>query len=102
MEQSHLLRRPSFFCRKNGNRWQRSSVEPHPPHRSLHHSKRCTTVKIIRYYPRAFSGDGGMTNAVRHWSEGFVRAGAEVVIAYEDGQVPDSWASNKVDCRRLR
>ena len=59
-------------------------------------------MKIIRYYPRAFSGDGGMTNAVRHWSEGFVRAGAEVVIAYEDGEVPDSWASNKVDCRRLR
>jgi glycosyltransferase involved in cell wall biosynthesis len=59
-------------------------------------------MKIIRYYPRAFSGDGGMTNAVRHWSEGFVRAGAEVVIAYADGEVPPSWQKNKVECRKLR
>jgi glycosyltransferase involved in cell wall biosynthesis len=45
-------------------------------------------LRILRYYPRAISGDGGMTNAVRKWSEGMVRAGAEVVIAYDDGDTP--------------
>ena len=49
-------------------------------------------MRIVRYYPRAITGDGGMTNSVRRWSESMVRAGAEVAIAYEDtGEVPTEW-----------
>jgi len=42
-------------------------------------------MRIVRYYPRALTGDGGMTGAVRRWSESLVRAGASVVIAFEGG-----------------
>jgi glycosyltransferase involved in cell wall biosynthesis len=45
-------------------------------------------MRIVRYYPRAAVGDGGMTGAVRHWSEALVRAGASVTIAYEEGGEP--------------
>lgn len=46
-------------------------------------------MRIVRYYPRALVGDGGMTSAVRKWSQGFVRAGAEAVIAFDEGaEVP--------------
>lgn len=56
-------------------------------------------MRIVRYYPRAISGDGGMTNAVRRLSESMVKAGAEVVIAYEKeaGDVPESWRDNGID-----
>jgi glycosyltransferase involved in cell wall biosynthesis len=40
-------------------------------------------IRILRYYPRALSGDGGMTGAVRRGSEALAELGAEVVLAYE-------------------
>ena len=47
-------------------------------------------MRIVRYYPRALVGDGGMTNAVRKWSRGMVNAGAEVVVAFDEGVQPPS------------
>lgn len=47
--------------------------------------ERTFDVRIVRYYPRALAGDGGITGAVRRWSEAFVRQGATAVIAYLDG-----------------
>lgn len=40
-------------------------------------------MRILRYYPRAIVGDGGMTSAVRSWSEAMARNGAEVAIAFD-------------------
>ncbi|MFN2490197.1 MAG: glycosyltransferase [Actinomycetota bacterium] len=54
----------------------------------------------MRYYPRALVGDGGMTSAVKKWSQGFVNAGAEAVIAYDEGM--DVPASGGVEWRRVR
>jgi glycosyltransferase involved in cell wall biosynthesis len=45
-------------------------------------------VRIFRYYPRAVTGDGGMTGAIRYWSREFVNTGAEVVIAFDRGEEP--------------
>lgn len=45
-------------------------------------------MRIVRYYPRAAVGDGGMTGAVRQWSRGMARAGAEMVIAFDGGYAP--------------
>lgn len=45
-------------------------------------------MKIIRYYPRAWKGDGGITRSVRYISEGLARAGAEVTVAVEQGEPP--------------
>ena len=45
-------------------------------------------VRVVRYYPRALVGDGGMTKSVQRWSAAMARAGAEVVIAYEEGTAP--------------
>jgi glycosyltransferase involved in cell wall biosynthesis len=45
-------------------------------------------MRIVRYYPRAVSGDGGMTTAIRHWSRGFVRAGTPAAIVFDDGPTP--------------
>ncbi|MDP9220263.1 MAG: glycosyltransferase [Actinomycetota bacterium] len=42
-------------------------------------------MRIVRYYPRAVAGDGGITGAVRRWSEAFARQGATSVIAFLDG-----------------
>jgi glycosyltransferase involved in cell wall biosynthesis len=42
-------------------------------------------MKIVRYYPRAFSGDGGMTNAVRRSAAATAAAGAEVTLVYDAG-----------------
>jgi glycosyltransferase involved in cell wall biosynthesis len=47
-------------------------------------------MRIVRYYPRAVAGDGGMTGAVRSWSAAMVRAGASVTIAYDRGPEPPS------------
>jgi glycosyltransferase involved in cell wall biosynthesis len=44
-------------------------------------------MRIVRYYPRALTGDGGMTTAVRHWSRGFVRAGADAAIVFDRGEL---------------
>jgi glycosyltransferase involved in cell wall biosynthesis len=40
-------------------------------------------MNIVRYYPRALLGDGGMSGAVRRWSPALVRTGADVTIAYD-------------------
>lgn len=45
-------------------------------------------MRIVRYYPRALVGDGGMTSAVRNWSQAMARCGAEAVIAYDEGVSP--------------
>ena len=45
-------------------------------------------LRVIRYYPRALVGDGGMTKSVQRWSAAMARAGADVVIAYEEGTAP--------------
>ncbi|MGH2827962.1 MAG: glycosyltransferase [Actinomycetota bacterium] len=45
-------------------------------------------MRIVRYYPRALVGDGGMTSAVRNWSQSMARCGTEAVIAYDEGVSP--------------
>jgi glycosyltransferase involved in cell wall biosynthesis len=45
-------------------------------------------MRIVRYYPRALTGDGGMTAAVRHWSRGFVHAGTGATIVFHEGEPP--------------
>lgn len=45
-------------------------------------------MRILRYYPRAFSGDGGITNSVRRHAEASVRAGATVSVAVDEPRVP--------------
>lgn len=40
-------------------------------------------MRIVRYYPRASAGDGGMTGAVRRWSESLTHAGASTIIAFD-------------------
>lgn len=45
-------------------------------------------MRIVRYYPRALVGDGGMTNSVKKWSAAMARAGNHVVIAYDQGVEP--------------
>lgn len=45
-------------------------------------------MKVIRYYPRAAVGDGGMTSAVQRWSQAFVRAGISATVAYKQGAQP--------------
>jgi glycosyltransferase involved in cell wall biosynthesis len=46
-------------------------------------------MRIVRYYPRALTGDGGMTHAVRNWAGAMARAGAQVTVAYdEEGPLP--------------
>ena len=38
-------------------------------------------MRIIRYYPRAAIGDGGISAAIRGWTKASIDAGAEVTIA---------------------
>jgi glycosyltransferase involved in cell wall biosynthesis len=45
-------------------------------------------MRIVRYYPRAAVGDGGMTGAVRRWSESVAALGADVTIAFDTGSAP--------------
>jgi glycosyltransferase involved in cell wall biosynthesis len=57
-------------------------------------------VKIVRYYPRALVGDGGMTGAVRRWSQSFVNHGADVTIAYDEGSdIPETGGVRYVSVR---
>lgn len=42
-------------------------------------------MRILRYHPRAASGDGGMSNAIRRWSRALADLGALSAIAYDDG-----------------
>jgi glycosyltransferase involved in cell wall biosynthesis len=41
-------------------------------------------VKVVRYYPRALNGDGGMTAAVHSWSRAAAMLGAQVSILYDE------------------
>lgn len=43
-------------------------------------------MRILRYYPRAWVGDGGITNSIRRISEATVRAGHDVRIAIDDAR----------------
>ena len=52
-------------------------------------------MRIVRYYPRAVAGDGGMTGAVKRWSRELVQAGASVAVAFE-GTGP-SYTTDGVD-----
>lgn len=45
-------------------------------------------MHIIRYHPRALIGDGGMTNSIKKWSRGMVKAGARVTVVCEEGVEP--------------
>lgn len=45
-------------------------------------------MKILRYYPRAYSGDGGITNSVRRISAASSRAGASVTVAVDEAELP--------------
>lgn len=56
-------------------------------------------MKIVRYYPRAVVGDGGITNSVWCHSRELVRAGARVTIAYDGGEPP---AGDGIEWRRVR
>jgi glycosyltransferase involved in cell wall biosynthesis len=57
-------------------------------------------MRIVRYYPRALVGDGGMTSAVRNWSRAMTRCGAEAVIAYDAGvPAPDEDSVEWVEVR---
>jgi glycosyltransferase involved in cell wall biosynthesis len=47
-------------------------------------------LRIVRYHPRALVGDGGMTNSVKKWSRGMVKAGARVTVVCENGVEPPS------------
>ena len=58
-------------------------------------------MKIVRYYPRARSGDGGMTNAVRRSAAAAAAAGADVTVVYEAG-TGIAPASSEVEWRSVR
>ncbi|MGH2530241.1 MAG: glycosyltransferase [Actinomycetota bacterium] len=45
-------------------------------------------MRIVRYHPRAAVGDGGMTGAIRRWSESVASLGADVSVAFEKGSEP--------------
>ncbi len=45
-------------------------------------------MKIVRYYPRALTGDGGITGAVWHHARELARRGIEVTIAFDEGETP--------------
>lgn len=45
-------------------------------------------LRILRYHPRAAVGDGGMTGAIRRWSDALSLAGATVTIGYDEGKAP--------------
>lgn len=42
-----------------------------------------TGKTILHYYPRAFRGDGGVTNAVWLWHEAFLRCGVDSVVMFD-------------------
>lgn len=62
------------------------------------HSNPGHTVKIVRYYPRAVVGDGGITNSVWCHSQELVRAGARMTIAFDGGEPP---ADDGIEWRRV-
>ncbi len=58
--------------------------------------------RILRYYPRAASGDGGITNSVRLWSEACVRAGVDVSIGFDEGTPRPEWGDTGVEWLPIR
>lgn len=58
-------------------------------------------TRIVRYYPRAAAGDGGMTAAARRWSEAVARLGIQVIMAHDGGKAPDSGAVEWVQIRHV-
>lgn len=50
-------------------------------------------MRIVRYHPRALVGDGGMTTAIKKWSQAMVAAGASVAIAFDEGTAPQAGGS---------
>ena len=47
-------------------------------------------MRIVRYYPRAVVGDGGITSSVWHSSHALANAGVDVVVAFDEGAAPCS------------
>jgi glycosyltransferase involved in cell wall biosynthesis len=45
-------------------------------------------LRIVRYYPRAATGDGGMTGAVLRWSNAVTELGSTVTIVHDGGLAP--------------
>jgi glycosyltransferase involved in cell wall biosynthesis len=45
--------------------------------------------RVVRYYRRATTGDGGMTHAVRRWAESTAEAGVRSTIAFDRGTPRD-------------
>jgi glycosyltransferase involved in cell wall biosynthesis len=58
-------------------------------------------MRIVRYYPRAVLGDGGMTAALRHWSETAASLGEQVVIAFDGGTPPRDSVVEWVNLRHV-
>jgi glycosyltransferase involved in cell wall biosynthesis len=57
-------------------------------------------MRIVRYYPRALVGDGGITSSVWHASRELCAAGADVILAFDQGApsaVGNGAASNRGD-----
>ncbi|MDE3101414.1 MAG: glycosyltransferase [Chloroflexota bacterium] len=42
-------------------------------------------MRVLLYYPRAFTGDGGMTGAVQRLAVGMAALGVDVTVAFDDG-----------------
>lgn len=58
-------------------------------------------MRIARYYPRAVLGDGGMTAALRRWSEAVIALGEQVVIAFDGGTPPGGSSVEWVPVRHV-
>lgn len=54
-------------------------------------------MRIVQYHPRALVGDGGVSTSVRRLSAAMVRAGADVVIAHQSGDVGPDFAHDAGD-----
>jgi glycosyltransferase involved in cell wall biosynthesis len=76
-----------------GARAQARSLERRP-------SGQLETLRIVRYHPRALVGDGGMTNSIKKWSRGMVRAGAHVTVVCEEGVDPPT--NDRLEWRPVR
>ncbi len=59
-------------------------------------------MRIVRYYPRAMVGDGGITRSVWRHAQELGRLGAEVVVAYDRDAPGDPWASVRTEPVRHR
>jgi glycosyltransferase involved in cell wall biosynthesis len=57
-------------------------------------------MRLVRYYPRALVGNGGMTKSVKQWSRGMVNQGAQVAVVCEQGAEPP--ADGPIEWRPIR